>query len=277
MNQRQRLLEQIRQQSIQKRAQALREAAQKQASNAPIAAAAGASSGGGGGARTFSYPEKVSVELPGIGSGYLCNTGDFYNDGDTPIYYGEIEILGRPSPIYMYYDGTNWGLDGDLNPPYSAIGPEGAQNLYGTYTGIGDGVPNPIVSIYSGDPAAECVSPINEVSAAIQGADAWSWQTPPIPINATQWTVVGTISGLVVVGSSDNAMTGQFILTSQGGGSWSLQTAAPGSAALSPSGSSINTVSVFNATTLVGDPSADLSGSWVFSKFTGLITYTQIR
>jgi len=49
MNQRQRLLEQIRQQSIQKRAQALKEAAQRQANNAPIAAAAGASSGGGGG------------------------------------------------------------------------------------------------------------------------------------------------------------------------------------------------------------------------------------
>ena len=53
MNQRQRLLEQIRQQSIQKRAQALREAAQRQASNAPIvaAAAAGAAAGGGGGQR----------------------------------------------------------------------------------------------------------------------------------------------------------------------------------------------------------------------------------
>jgi hypothetical protein len=48
MNQRQQLIEQIRQQSIQKRAQALREAAQRQANNAPIAnAAAGASSGGG--------------------------------------------------------------------------------------------------------------------------------------------------------------------------------------------------------------------------------------
>lgn len=48
MNQRQRLLEQIRQQSIQKRAQALKEAAQRQANNVPISAAAGASSGGGG-------------------------------------------------------------------------------------------------------------------------------------------------------------------------------------------------------------------------------------
>lgn len=274
MSQRQGLLEQIRQQSIQKRAQALREAAQKQASNAPIvaAAAAGASSGGGGGG-TFSYPEKVSVGIPGFASGYLCNTGDFYNDGDTPIYYGEIEIDGRPSPTYMYYDGTNWGLDQDLNPPYSAIGPEGAQNFYGTYTGIGDEAPNPIVSIYSGDPAAECVSPANEVSAPIQGAVAWSWTEPQNPINPSQWEVFGTISGLVVVGSSDNAMTGQFILTDQGGGNWSLAS-APGSAVLSPSGSSINSVSVFNATTTGGDPSADLSGSWVFSKFTGLITYT---
>lgn len=273
MSQRQRLLEQIRQQSIQKRAQALREAAQKQASNAPIAAAAGASSGGGGGG-TFSYPEKVSVELPGFGSGYLCNTGDFYNDGDTPIYYGEVEISGRPSPTYMYYDGANWGLDQDLNPPYNAIGPEGAQNLYGTYTGIGPGAPNPIVSVYSGDPAAECVSPANVVSAAIQGAVAWSWQAPPNPINATQWTVVGTISGVSIVGSLDNEMFGQFILTDQGGGNWSLQTTAPGSAILNPSGSSINTVSVFNATTTGNDPSSDPSGNWVVTKFTGLITYT---
>lgn len=49
MNQRQRLLEQIRQQSIQKRAQALKEAAQRQASNAPIVAAAAGAAGGGGG------------------------------------------------------------------------------------------------------------------------------------------------------------------------------------------------------------------------------------
>ena len=47
MNQRQQLIEQIRQQSIQARAQALREAAKNQANNSPIAAAAGAASGGG--------------------------------------------------------------------------------------------------------------------------------------------------------------------------------------------------------------------------------------
>jgi len=47
MNGRQQLVEQIRQQSIQARAQALREAAKNQANNSPIAAAAGAASGGG--------------------------------------------------------------------------------------------------------------------------------------------------------------------------------------------------------------------------------------
>jgi surface protein len=53
MNGRQQLIEQIRQQSIEKRAQALREAAQRQFSNAPIA---GASSSGGGGRKTQCLP-----------------------------------------------------------------------------------------------------------------------------------------------------------------------------------------------------------------------------
>ena len=52
MNQRQQLIEQIRQQSIQARAKALREAARNQATTTPIAAAAGGASGGGSGART---------------------------------------------------------------------------------------------------------------------------------------------------------------------------------------------------------------------------------
>jgi surface protein len=56
MNQRQQLIEQIRQQSIEKRAQALREAARNQASNAPIAAAGASSSGGGRPAVTPSLP-----------------------------------------------------------------------------------------------------------------------------------------------------------------------------------------------------------------------------
>ena len=53
MNQRQQLIEQIRQQSIQARAQALREAARNQANNAPIA---GAVLGGGRRAETQCLP-----------------------------------------------------------------------------------------------------------------------------------------------------------------------------------------------------------------------------
>ena len=56
MNQRQQLIEQIRQQSVQARAQALREAAKNQANNSPIAAAAGAASGGGRRAETQCLP-----------------------------------------------------------------------------------------------------------------------------------------------------------------------------------------------------------------------------
>jgi len=54
MNERQRLVEQIRQQSIHARAKALREAARNQATTTPIAAAAGGAAGGGGGRRRVS-------------------------------------------------------------------------------------------------------------------------------------------------------------------------------------------------------------------------------
>jgi len=66
MNGRQQLIEQIRQQSIQKRAQALREAAQRQFSNAPIAGAS--SSGGGRRAETQCLPlggVMITVIAPG--------------------------------------------------------------------------------------------------------------------------------------------------------------------------------------------------------------------
>jgi hypothetical protein len=50
MNQRQQLIEQIRQQSVHARAKALREAAQNQFSNTAVAGAAGGASGSGDGA-----------------------------------------------------------------------------------------------------------------------------------------------------------------------------------------------------------------------------------
>ena len=55
MNQRQQLIEQIRQQSIHARAKALREAAQNQFSNTAVAGAAGGASGGGGGGSRTQY------------------------------------------------------------------------------------------------------------------------------------------------------------------------------------------------------------------------------
>jgi hypothetical protein len=89
MNQRQRLLEQIRQQSIQKRAQALREAAQRQANNAPIAGAAGASSGGGG--------KAACPTSAGIGAYFgFPLVDDLFGVGLVPLeYLGQQN--GRPS------------------------------------------------------------------------------------------------------------------------------------------------------------------------------------
>ena len=118
MNQRQRLLEQIRQQSIQKRAQALREAAQKQANNAPIAAAAGASSGGGG--RSGCYPPggvllKVSFEQePGFfvyQNFFLAQSGS--RNGrpsyEWPVVFNEAGLTGKILLI-ISWNGSLWEL-----------------------------------------------------------------------------------------------------------------------------------------------------------------------
>jgi len=89
MNQRQRLLEQIRQQSIQKRAQALKEAAQRQASNAPIAAAAGASSSGGGSRQAACDPEAgVTLYLAGGAETTLAARMTYFGQdpNDNPTY-----------------------------------------------------------------------------------------------------------------------------------------------------------------------------------------------
>ena len=91
MNQRQRLLEQIRQQSIQKRAMALKEAAQRQASNAPIvAAAAGASSGGGGSREASCTPEL------GIGGYVQFNFDEFQTTGLLQLDYTG-DVNDRPA------------------------------------------------------------------------------------------------------------------------------------------------------------------------------------
>jgi len=98
MNQRQRQLEQIRQQSIQKRAQALKEAAQRQANNAPIVAAAGASSGGGG---STQCPPSAGIGL------YLEFPlfDDLFGVGFLPLdYLGQQD--GKPSYGYSIVPGV---------------------------------------------------------------------------------------------------------------------------------------------------------------------------
>ena len=93
MNQRQQLIEQIRQQSIQARAKALREAAQNQFSNTAVAGAAGGASGGGSGARTQYWiqtlfaPEEFdnqiylqSLTMDSGGSVYSLSNPNFNSD-----------------------------------------------------------------------------------------------------------------------------------------------------------------------------------------------------
>jgi len=117
MNQRQRLLEQIRQQSIQKRAQALKEAAQRQANNAPIAAAAGASSGGGGGGNAQCPPSAgigLYLEFPlfddlfGVGILPLDYLGQ--QDGK-PSYGASIVPVESESRLQFDLEAGQWRVD----------------------------------------------------------------------------------------------------------------------------------------------------------------------
>jgi hypothetical protein len=114
MNPRQQLVEQIRQQSIQARAQALREAAQRQFSNAPIA---GAASGGGRRAETQCLPlGGVMLTLTG---GYYSNRLFLAEDGvenGRPAYVTQafFDEGGEEGPIRIIYrvswSGTFWEL-----------------------------------------------------------------------------------------------------------------------------------------------------------------------
>ena len=148
MNQRQRLLEQIRQQSIQKRAQALREAAQRQANNAPIAnAAAGASSGGGGRAACdpeagvtiyITGGEETIVAAQGIYQGLDKNGSPVYRtdiisglfvgtiDYDTETSQWRLTIIQGEEESYSYSPSLisqNWtDTLGFITPLYSVCG-----------------------------------------------------------------------------------------------------------------------------------------------------------
>ena len=109
MNSRQQLIEQIRQQSIQKRAQALREAAQRQGNNAPIAAAGASSSGGGQPAVTPTPPPalpgfifRVDTSLGGESSFEIPTNSEYSYD-----YIATWTLVSDPS-----ITGTETGLTG---------------------------------------------------------------------------------------------------------------------------------------------------------------------
>ena len=142
MNERQRLIEQIRQQSIHARAKALREAARNQATTTPIAAAAGGASGGGSGARTQywiqtlfapdSFDRQIylqsltmdrtgavySLSNPNPDSGAALLTRKFSNGGDLVWQY-PVEAAG--------YQTSN-----DVNPAKTLIHEGHLYSLYST-------------------------------------------------------------------------------------------------------------------------------------------------
>lgn len=149
MNQRQRLLEQIRQQSIQKRAQALKEAAQRQASNVPIANAAGASSGGGGSRQAACDPEAgVTIYIlsgtettlairmaylgqdpndnPTYGTSIIPGLFDVEIDYDVESSQWRLTVKQGESELYSYSQSLisqNWtDTIGSITPLYSVCG-----------------------------------------------------------------------------------------------------------------------------------------------------------
>jgi len=117
MNGRQQLIEQIRQQSIQKRAQALREAARNQANNAPIAAAGASSSGGGRRAEVQCLPlgglsVSFIIDPDGLPKFFLPETGTL--NGKTLYqnvsYYDEEEKKPFRFIFQVSWNGSLWEL-----------------------------------------------------------------------------------------------------------------------------------------------------------------------
>jgi surface protein len=110
MNQRQQLIEQIRQQSIEKRAHALREAARNQASNAPIAAAGASSSGGG--------RPVVTPPVPG----FIFRVDTSLGDGNSSF---EIPTSGS----YSYDYSATWTLVSDPSVTGTESGLTGTSTI----------------------------------------------------------------------------------------------------------------------------------------------------
>jgi hypothetical protein len=106
MNERQQLVEQIRQQSVQARAQALKEAAQRQFSNAPVAGAAAS----GGGRRPSCLPiggVTVTTTIPDFpyNTTLVLLFAESGQEGGRPRYVSEILVLD-PDPASFAFTIT---------------------------------------------------------------------------------------------------------------------------------------------------------------------------
>ena len=283
MASRQEITERLRRESYAKRATALREAAQKQASNIPIISAYGSSSGGGGGSSS-SYPDRVDISIEGKFVGFACNTKDMYNDGDTPIYYGEIYFEKVPRGIYLYWNGSNWGIDDDLDPPYQAIGPTTKDNVYGTYTDdkgfIGE------VSAYSGDLSKECPAlpsgPGGIVTSFISSPEigvTWSWEGVPTRIGSDEYEAAGRISGFQTndLPASVDTLTGSFRLTYKSStSSWTITNNGPIAMwdMTEPISTTVFSLLAGGQVVLTGDnPATDTIGYFDKGTFGGQVTY----
>lgn len=270
---RSKIIEQIRQQSIVVRGQALREAAQKSASNAPPSAH-GASGGGGGSGRSTSYPDRVEVNFDmGKGSmiGFLCNTKDMYNDGDTPIYFGDIDGGKGEFNMYLYWNGVNWGLDDDLDAPHRMTGPTTKTSLYGEYVGIGESKGSvATVSEYTGSLEEECTPQPSAKSSTITSAVGWQWDGNPIKIGPDRFRASGTIYGLQLNDSPEDKLYGDFELIVDGEAitKWSISNATPGEMDLGAK--SVIVLDVPAATSL-SKPAYEMNGTW--TSFTGIVIY----
>jgi hypothetical protein len=265
MASRQEITERLRRESYAKRATALREAAQKQASNSPISAAAGASSGGGGGTSS-SYPDRVSFSVGGEVAGFACNTKDMYGDSDTPIYYGP--LFG--DNYFLYWNGSNWGLDNDLVHPFIGTGPTTKNSLYGTYTNK-DGSMEVIA--YSGDLSKECPAlPSGETSSTISsGRVAWAWDGLPIKTGPDEFEVAGKISGYSLDPPIEGTLAGSFILAFDSKfGTWSIRNNG-----LTLGSFTVDVLDIPTASTMEtgDDPITDTIGSFDEGSVRGIVIY----
>ena len=221
----------------------------------------------GGG--STSYPDRVEVNFDiGEGSliGFLCNTKDMYNDGDTPIYFGDIGGDNGEFNMYLCWNGVNWGLDDDLDAPHRMTGPTTKTSPFGEYV---DDKSVATVSEYTGSLKEECTPQPSAKSSIITSAAGWQWDGYPIQIGPNHFRASGTIYGLQLNDSPEDTLYGDFeLMRKEGFNYWSISNATPGQMDLG--NSSVIVLDVPAATSL-SKPAFEMNGTW--TSFTGIVIY----